>query len=200
MTNESAIVGGKCRSMGCRCAAFTKPGLPVSGLCTCSHDRAMHQSVTTTDGKPPRPLHEYGQAGAPAPVRADGQHESYWVLSADERAKGYVRPLRHSYRHVGEQPKFPLRDLTDEERTRHAGCNYVKFEVYPESESPKTGRFWTEAALKGGCGTETRMGFALCETYARDPSFYGSTFCAGCRTHFPVAEFRWVEDDQVVGS
>lgn len=51
-----------------------------------------------------------------------------------------------------------------------------------------------------GCGTQTHMGLALCETYARDPGFYGSTYCVGCRMHLPVAEFVWAEDGQVVGS
>lgn len=50
------------------------------------------------------------------------------------------------------------------------------------------------------CRTKTTMGLALCETYARDPSFYGATFCCACGGHFPVAEFTWSEDGQVVGS
>jgi hypothetical protein len=50
------------------------------------------------------------------------------------------------------------------------------------------------------CGTETRMGLALCETYARDPHFYGATYCVGCQKHLAVNEFRWVEDGAVVGS
>lgn len=50
------------------------------------------------------------------------------------------------------------------------------------------------------CGVITTMGLALCETYARDPNFYGSTFCARCSMHKPVGEFRWYEDGQVVGS
>lgn len=32
--------------------------------------------------------------------RADGQQETYLILSEEERAKGFVRPLRLSYRHV----------------------------------------------------------------------------------------------------
>ncbi len=104
----------------------------------------------TISGQPPAPGLE--DAGAPQPIDpATGMHGDYWVLSAEERAKGFVRPLRRSYIH-------------------------------------KT------------CGTVTRMGLALCETYARDPKFYGATFCCGCRQHFPVAEFTWVEDGQVVGS
>jgi hypothetical protein len=44
------------------------------------------------------------------------------------------------------------------------------------------------------CGTVTTMGRAIAETYARDPKFYGGTFCVGCRDHFPVGpdgEFVW---------
>lgn len=51
-----------------------------------------------------------------------------------------------------------------------------------------------------GCGALTTMGLALCETYATEPGFYGSTYCCGCRMHRPVGEFRWDEDGAVVGS
>jgi hypothetical protein len=50
------------------------------------------------------------------------------------------------------------------------------------------------------CGTVTRMGRALSETYARDPKFYDGTFCVGCRKHLPLAEFVWNTDGQTVGS
>lgn len=50
------------------------------------------------------------------------------------------------------------------------------------------------------CGTSTIMGQALSETYARNPKFYGATYCVGCRMHKPVAEFRWDADYEVVGS
>lgn len=46
------------------------------------------------------------------------------------------------------------------------------------------------------CGTVTTMGTAIAETYARDPFFYGGTFCVRCRNHFPVGangEFVWTE-------
>ncbi len=50
------------------------------------------------------------------------------------------------------------------------------------------------------CGCDTHMGQALCETYARDPKFYGGTFCCHCGTHFPLVtaegpQFFWVEND-----
>lgn len=46
----------------------------------------------------------------------------------------------------------------------------------------------------GGCGVETTMGLELSETYARDPHFYGATYCVGCRMHKRVGvdgEFYW---------
>jgi hypothetical protein len=104
---------------------------------------------TTTDGKPPAPGYE--DAAAPQPAGPDGQHLAYWVLSEEERAKGFVRPVRRSYKHLK-------------------------------------------------CGAVTTMGTALCETYARDPKYYGSTFCCACGSHFPVSEFRWTEDNEEVGS
>jgi hypothetical protein len=45
------------------------------------------------------------------------------------------------------------------------------------------------------CRTITTMGRALSETYARDPKFYGATYCVHCRMHRPVSEFTWYEMD-----
>ena len=104
------------------------------------------KASATTDGKPPR--RGFENAAAPAPVNpATGQHEAYWVLSDEERAKGFVRPVRRSYRH-------------------------------------------------SKCKTVTTMGLAIAETYARQPDYYGSTFCVGCGSHFPVGEhgeFTWMD-------
>ena len=60
-------------------------------------------------------------------------------------------------------------------------------------------RQWA-APVSAPCGTVTTMGRALSETYARDPGFYGATFCVRCNAHFPVAEFVWTADGQPVGS
>jgi len=98
----------------------------------------------TTDPDDPRLGHGVDEEPIP-------QHEVYLVLSEEERAKGFVRPLRRSYVH-------------------------------------------------SVCGAETTMGLALCETYAREPKFYGSTYCVACRMHKPVSEFRWAEDNEIVGS
>ena len=83
--------------------------------------------------------------------RGDGQQKGYVVLSADERAKGFVRPVRQRYVHKK-------------------------------------------------CGVETHMGLAVAETYARDPEFYGETFCVSCKGHFPLDEFVWSDTDERVGS
>jgi hypothetical protein len=89
--------------------------------------------------------------------RPDGQQQAYLVLSEEERAKGFVRPVRASYRHVA-------------------------------------------------CGTVTTMGKALAETYARDPKFYGGTFCVSCGSHFRLTDehgepaFLWDPDGSPVGS
>lgn len=155
----------------------------------------------TTDGKPPRPGFE--NAPAPAPTRADGQHEAYWVLSEEERQKGFLRPVRLSYIHVGVRPKYPLRHLEGEELSANAQFGYVAFEKYPESESPATGRYWTKKQLESGCNTLTRMGRAIAETYARDPKYYGATFCCNCGAHFPVGEhgeFVWDGTTERVGT
>lgn len=71
--------------------------------------------------------------------------EKYLVLSEEERAKGFVRPVRTRYVHLT-------------------------------------------------CGTVTRMGLAIAETYARQPDFYGATWCMACQMHRPVGadgEFVW---------
>lgn len=110
-------------------------------------------SKVTTDGKPP--AEGYEDAPAPQPVDPEtGQHAAYWVLSEEDRAKGFVRPVRCSYRH---------------ER----------------------------------CGSITTMSVAIAETYAREPGFYGATFCCACRDHFPVGpsgEFVWEGSGGKVGT
>jgi hypothetical protein len=82
------------------------------------------------------------------------QADVYLVLPAADRARGFVRPYRKSYRHLT-------------------------------------------------CGSVTTMGPAIAETYARQPSFYGATYCCTCRMHRPVGadgEFVWVEPDGADGS
>lgn len=99
--------------------------------------------TTLTDGSPVTPDHRE--------IQPSGMQKGYVVLSDEERAKGFVRPVRRTYIHEK-------------------------------------------------CGTQTTMGQALAETYARDPKFYSGTFCAHCRTHFPVGadgEFVWENGEKV---
>ncbi len=128
------------------------------------------------------------------------QHEVYLVLSDDERAKGFVRPVRASYVHTGIQPKYPTRELTEEEKEKYSKYGYVLYEEYPESDSALNGRYWTKSDLQSGCGIVTTMGQVLAETYARDPKFYGATYCVGCQKHLPVEEFTWDKTNEKVGS
>lgn len=147
----------------------------------------------TTDPKDPR----LGHGADSEPVQ---QAEVYLVLSEEERAKGFVRPYRDSYVHVGQQPQHATRELTEEEHERYDQFGYVLFEKYPPERSPVNGRYWTQVQLdQKACNGTTTMGRPLAETYARDPHFYGSTYCSHCCRHIPVAEFRWL-DGSVVGS
>lgn len=53
------------------------------------------------------------------------------------------------------------------------------------------------------CGAVTTMGQALAETYARDPHFYGGTYCARCQSHYPVGphgQFVWDGTSDKVGT
>jgi hypothetical protein len=99
---------------------------------------------TLTDGSPETPDHREIDPST-------GMQKAYIVLSAEERAKGFVRPVRRTYTHAT-------------------------------------------------CGTNTTMGLALAETYARDPKFYGGTFCCSCRTHFPLEQFVWEGTDEKLGT
>lgn len=100
-----------------------------------------------------------------------GQQKGYVVLSADERARGFARPVRQTYTHVGKVTRM----VND-----HNGME------------------WDQRV--GGCGSDTTMGLELAETYARCPSFYSGTFCVVCRTHKPLDEFVWKGTDEQVGS
>lgn len=142
-----------------------------------------------------------GNLGAPGEIDPEtGQHTEYWILSDEERAKGFVRPVRRSYLHVGIRPKYPLRELTEEEHERYDKFGYLFYEKYPDGEGC-LGRFWSEKMMNSGCGgSMTTMSQRIAETYARDPSFYGSTMCVHCGSHFPVEEFVWARTNERVGS
>ena len=136
------------------------------------------------------------------------QHEAYLVLSEEERAKGFIRPVRTTYVHAGRLVKSEgkVRELNEEEKVRYKDQNYFAFMEYPKSDSPIVGKFLFKDEFDnigkriGGCGCVTTMGLPLAETYARDPNFYGATYCSGCMKHLPVNEFLWDGTDEEVGS
>lgn len=146
-------------------------------------------------------------------IKENGQQESYIVLSDEERAKGFVRPVRQSYIHVGRTLshfKGIYRMLTDDEKSEYPNKNYVAVMTHLVNEdgSFKGGSYvtqkeldaWKAGARVGGCGALTTMALAIAETYARDPKFYGATFCCGCGAHLPVNEFFWDGTTEEVGS
>lgn len=67
-----------------------------------SEDEKKDQPVPqreTASGQAPDP----DRIHAPTPKaekRPDGQHIDHWVLSKEERSKGWVRPLRETYKHL----------------------------------------------------------------------------------------------------
>lgn len=132
----------------------------------------LGRQICTTSGEAPTAVRSKQRAEGNT-----GQHSSYIVLCEEERRKGFVRPYRDAYKHVGRLLELPPSIPAH------------------EGDSKETAKVRT-----GGCGTVTTMGRTLSETYARDPKFYGATFCCGCNAHFPVAEFVWTADGQEVGS
>lgn len=130
-----------------------------------------------------------------------GQQKAYVVLTAEERAKGFVEPVRRSYIHVGPSKPEGLRELTEEEKMRYEGFGYAMFQPYDDDDAV-VGKYWTQDELDriGGCNGKTTIAQNIAETYARDPKFYDGTFCAVCKEHFPLGEFVWEGTDQMVGT
>ena len=63
-------------------------------------------------------------------------------------------------------------------------------------------RPYRDAYVHLTCGSVTTMNRAIAETYARNPTFYGATFCVKCSMHRPVGEngeFVWYEFDGTHG-
>lgn len=98
------------------------------------------QKMCTTSGEAVAEV----RAGQTQPT---GQHKAYLILCDAERAKGFIKPVRETYRHRA-------------------------------------------------CGRTTTMALRIAETYARDPYFYGATFCVSCDVHRPLAEFTWEPDGE----
>lgn len=78
----------------------------------------------------------------------------------------------------------------DTEPVGQAAAYLVLDPVHPDRKLHRPVR--TSYRHTRGCGAVTTMSLAIAETYARDPKFYGATYCTGCRMHKDVAEFEWV--------
>lgn len=95
-------------------------------------------------------------------------------------------------------PKDPR--LTHYRGPEQPGPQADVYLVLPEAERAKGFvRPLRQTYIHDKCGTSTKMGLALSETYARNPKFYGATYCCACQAHFPVGEFKW-EDGSILGS
>lgn len=83
--------------------------------------------------------------------------------------------------------------LSDEERSK--GFVRPVRHAYLHIRCPKDEANWGKLDVHGHpFGPRTTMGLALSETYARDPHFYGATYCVHCSMHKPVGEageFIW---------
>jgi len=99
---------------------------------------------------------------------------------------------------VTDDPSDPaLTRGADKEQTGQA----EKYLVLSESERAKGFiRPYRDTYIHIPCGTSTTMSRSIAETYARDPHFYGYTYCVGCSMHKPVFEFRWKDTEDQVGS
>lgn len=137
----------------------------------------------------------------------EGQHKAYVVLCPDERAKGFVRPYRDSYIHGGRSICGKYLNM-EGNRTLGGRIDICVMKPGHDGEciqfqslvQPDAAHAQAKGKFPVGCGTATTMGRALSETYARDPQFYGATFCTGCNQHLPVGEFQWTADGETVGS
>lgn len=57
----------------------------------------MSDDKETASGQPPE---EPDNVRAPSPIDpVTGQHKDYWVLTIEQRNRGFIRPLRRKYEH-----------------------------------------------------------------------------------------------------
>lgn len=99
---------------------------------------------------------------------------------------------------ITEDPNDPRLGWGQDEEPRPQQDVYL---VLSEAERKKGFvRPYRDRYIHTVCGSETIMGQDIAETYARNPKFYGSTYCAKCMKHRPLSEFVWSLDNQPVGS
>lgn len=80
----------------------------------------------------------------------------------------------------------------DAEPVGQAPVYLVLDPVHPDRKLHRPVRTSYRHVRGAACGVVTTMSLGIAETYARDPKFYGATYCTGCRMHLDVVEFDWV--------
>lgn len=122
----------------------------------------------------------------------EGRNKVYLILSDEERARGFIRPVRRSYEHVGVT-------ICGKEKKFDGDPNTYYCKSKPGHEGECGPAYRDKNGIRG-CGAVTTMAVEIAETYARKPDFYGLTFCVGCNKHLPVEEFVWEGTNEKVGS
>lgn len=85
----------------------------------------------------------------------------------------------------------------DEEPT---GQHEVYLVLSEEERAKGFVRPYRDTYVHEACGTPTTMARPIAETYARNPGYYGATYCVACRKHLPVGgrgEFVWRDGSRV---
>lgn len=77
------------------------------------------------------------------------------------------------------------------------GQNAKHLVLVPDGETPYLRPVRNKYTHKA-CGGVTTIPPAIASTFALDPTFYGSTFCAVCKAYLPVSWFVW-HDGTTVG-
>ena len=185
--------------------SFTKsPGIEICGRCGETSEAVARSAVKTCSARGDNEPHAWrsfrkDELSGPGVANTGAQ-----LLEAKSREKGGqpfpIPPVDRSARcTVGEAIAPGVANTEDRGDGQQKGYVILCDEERRKGFVRPVRRSYTHAK----CGTSTRMGLELSETYARDPAFYSGTYCATCHTHFPVGadgEFTWDEDGAKVGT
>lgn len=73
-----------------------------------------------------------------------------------------------------------------------------QFENHPKIEEGEFEQEPRDTYIHEECGGSTTMKGELPESVARDPSYYGKTFCKTCEEYVPVEEVHWEDGEDWV--
>lgn len=130
-----------------------------------------------------------------------------WLQNAVLRAAACaIRALTWGIRHLGisadeEVTMLDGSPVTDDHRAIQPTGMQKGYVVLSEAERAKGYvRAVRASYVHDACEKVTTMAVPLAQTMARKPTFYSHAFCATCREHYPVAEFKWCGTEERVGS